>query len=340
MKRTKRAVFTLAAAVTLASCSGTSRQDTLAALADTAIIPTYEQLAIDSQRLSDAATDFCRASDEVTLAAVNAELANTRASWSISEAFWIGPVMERRSWAVVDWPVDADDIESLISEDGVLSAERLATRVGADQRGLGAIEYVLSGSFEDPRRCEYLVSIAQVVATEAALIPADWTNSFDGGEAYRITFANNESSELDDLVNDIVFLLEAMTDAELGAALGEMNRAVNVDAIVEGPAALGAADLQHHLYGLRSVLVGSDGNSGLSPLFTGQLTGSLTDALDDADAAIEAVEGPLREAAADRSVEALAARNALKNLQILVNTEVVSTLGVTIGFSDADGDTG
>ena len=39
-----------------------------------------------------------------------------------------------------------------------------------------------------------------------------------------------------------------------------------------------------------------------------------------------------------RQPSIVAARDAVKDLQILVSTEAASHLGVTIGFSDADGD--
>ena len=71
-------------------------------------------------------------------------LVDARAVWSYSEPMWVGPVMERRSWAVIDWPIVTDEIEELIADTSIeLDNERLSRRIGADQRGLGAVEYIL-----------------------------------------------------------------------------------------------------------------------------------------------------------------------------------------------------
>ena len=55
-------------------------------------------------------------------------------------------------------------------------------------------------------------------------------------------------------------------------------------------------------------------------------------------AAIDAVDGPLREAAAEGSAQAVTVYEELMALQDTLSTEVVSLLGVSVGFSDADGD--
>ena len=53
--------------------------------------------------------------------------------------------MERRSPAVVDWPIRIADIEALIerSAPGEIIAEVIGNNVGADTRGLTAMRWVL-----------------------------------------------------------------------------------------------------------------------------------------------------------------------------------------------------
>ena len=411
----------LAAAVAVvAGCgSGTpSRGDVLADLADEMIIPAYQRLSGSAESLEESVSALCAAaagagaSDAAfsdarsRLDEARAALAEARSAWSFSQPVWVGPVTERRSWAVVDWPVKPDEIESLIAGDDALDFERLSRGIGADQRGLQAVEYALGGALDgnpgsdssgndnpdgsdtnnngsdssgndnpdgsdttnngsagsdsddgavisglgDRRRCDYLTGVTEVVAVEAGSLHADWTSSWDGGAAYREEFISSDDMGLDAVVNDSLFMLEAVTDMELGAALGLRSGPADPSAIAEGPAGLGLADVRSHLSGLAAVLVGGGGTAGpaagdnaqqpegLSPLLGRELTERLSAQIEEADAALRALRTPLRAALSESPEELGRARDALKALQVTVATEVVSKLGVTIGFSDADGD--
>lgn len=349
--RLAAALIAVCAAAAAGCGAGTpDRGDVLGDLADEVIVPAYERLAASTEALAAATAELCSTLDPDDLAAARRALEEARADWSYSEAMWVGPVMKRRSWAVIDWPISPAEIEDLIADPAVeIDYDRLARRIGADQRGLGAVDYLLgppgagAGALDDladPRRCAYLAGVAEVAAAEAALLPADWTDDFEDEGPYRAVFVDPDGSGLDDVVNDAVFLLEAITDLELGAALGEMRREADPSRIGEGPAGLGAADLADRLEGLRAVLIGPDDAGGLSPLLGDDLTGRLVARFASAAAAVAAIEPPLLDAVATTPQTVSAARAAIKDLQITIVTEVVSRLGVTIGFSDADGDTG
>ena len=330
-----------------------SRSDVLADLADQTIAPAYQQFEADASALRDAVEVLCTEPTGAAVIDARVALASARRSWSFSEAMWVGPVMERRSWAVIRWPVAVDEIEALIADRSlVLDVDRLANRIGADQRGLGALEYLLHsgddpfggaqetvGTLDDPRRCEYSDGVATVIAQEAALLAAGWTDVWDGGEPYRERLGTTEGDGLDSLVNDALFLLESITDLELGAALGAMGGSPKPESIDEGPAAAGVDDLIQRLAGVEAVLVGGDGTrQGLAPLLGEDLTGRLRAGLAEARAAALALEPPLRLAVVESTDAVAAARDAVKAVQVMVATEVVGRLGVTIGFSDADGD--
>ena len=334
---------------------GPDRSSVLADLADEAIIPAYQRFDAAAADLHAAAERLCDAPSGAALADARRALADARSAWSYSEAMWVGPVMDRRSWAVVRWPIAVDEIEELIADTSLaLDRDRIANRIGADQRGLGAVEHVLHTGAEGAaatsdsdvlevlhgsRRCDYLRALTGVISEEASLLAAGWTTSWDGGEAYRDQFSSPDSDGLDSVVNDSLFLLEAITDLELGAAIGAMDRDPNPEAIDEGPAAAGVEGLIARLDGVRAVLVGDEtGGEGLAPLLGDDIAGRLRDRLSVARAAAGAVDPPLRTAAAESPKLVAAARDAIKSVQITVATEVVSHLGVTVGFSDADGD--
>lgn len=331
--------------VTACSSSVPQRTEVLDELAGQQIIPAYENFEAKANVLARAVGELCEQPTAKTLAAANDALADSRWMWSYTEAMWVGPVMERRAWATIDWPIDSAEIEELITDASLtLDQERLSRRIGADQRGLGAVEYVLdtidSNGESTERRCQYLTGIVEVMAREASLLSDDWSVSFEEGEPYRSAFSDVDGAGLDSLVNDSLFLLEAVADAELGRALGVMEQPADPGIIVEGPSGLGVADIAAHLSGLTAVYLGGPESAGLTPLFGDELTARLTDQLAAAELAVSALSGPLGDELVDRPEAVAEARAAIKAVQTTVATEVVATLGVTIGFSDADGDSG
>ena len=329
----------------LSSCAGTSRNDVLRDLATDEIVPLYDDLAFSTARLKLATIELCESSNATALDETRAALGDARRAWSRSEAAWVGPVMARRSWAVVDWPIAADEIDALLADASTeLDIERIGKSIGADQRGLGALEYLLGRPSASPdltdRRCTYMIAVAQVIATEADLLLGDWTIGFEDGKPYNEQLADAGTTALDTLVNDSLFLLEDVADRELGAALGLMGRDAAIGEILEGGAGLGASDIEQHLLGLRTVLLGSSGDGGLAPLLSDDIASRLDNQLQIAEEAVRMIDSPLRTAVANDPDAVHALRDAVKEIQKTVATEVVSHLGVTIGFSDADGDTG
>lgn len=344
----RRVWAVVAASVLLAACGGgtPSRSSVLGDLADDYIVPAYQQFHSDAVALEDSLSALCASLGSDSLSDARDALAAVRGSWSRTQAVWVGPVMERRSWGLVRWPVAHDEIEELVADASIeLDYERLSSRIGADQRGIGALDYHLGSGEEaldtlgDPRRCQYLEGVAEVIAEEAALLGADWAQSWEGGDPYRDIFADADHGDLDRVVNDTLFLLERVTDLELGNALGVMSREANPDAIDEGPAGAGVDDLHQRLIGLQAVLIGLDDEpAGLSPLLGDDLTDRLVGQFEVAFDAVGAVKPPLRHAVADSPQTVIETRDAIKAIQITGATEVVSRLGVVIGFSDADGD--
>ena len=381
----------LATAAAACGDSPPSRQDVLGDLADEVIIPAYDNFLNASSSLAEAVSDLCaflassegvseraggatgtdgevgmseeagtansdaansNTSAEGALNSVYGALEASRAYWSFSEAMWVGPVMERRSRAVIDWDIDAEQIEARIADTSfAMTADNLATRVGADERGLSAVEYVVGSpsapeaavaKLANPRYCEYLTAATQVVVAEAELLVSDWTTSFEDGPPYRTVLSDPDGSGVDDIVNASFNLLRKTSDMELRpAANGDL------DAVKEGPLGLGVADIAEHLAGIRAVLIGSganqgsaqeDGPMGLSELLGDDITDRLAARLDAADAAVSAITPPLRAAAADNPSSLNQAYEELKELQMTISTEVVSKLGVALGFSDTDGD--
>lgn len=335
----RSALVATAVACVATACGGPeppSRPEVLTTLANEVIVPGYEEAGTALGNLSRTVRQLCAAPDEARLAEARVALANARRAWKKIEAAWVGPVMDRRSWALIDWPTKEVEIRGLIDDPvgPVIDAAYIKDYVGADQRGLGTVELLLGGDAAGlpGRTCDYLQSAVVVADDEMAAVLSLWTE----GDAIEVLTAGG----VDPLVNDALFLTRRMSDMELGGALGALDRDADPEAIVEGARGLGVQDGLARLAGLRGVLLGTDGAGGLSPLLSDELVERLDADLSAAEAAWSEIPAPLRAAAIAQPDLVEAARAATKQVQITISTEVVSQLGVAVGFSDLDGDSG
>ena len=353
------------------------REEVLVALTDTVIVPGYREAAGAMNELRAALDGLCAAPSSEGLAAARAAWRAARDPWLRTQATWFGPVMERRSRSLVDWsPVDAPRIEeTLVSRDAV-SPEVVREFLGASQRGLGAMEYILfaspggngdgdggdgadDGAILDALdgaasvRCQYLTALGAVAAAEVDAVVGDWTGDNPEGKAYAGYFNGTASSSLlgkaavDELVRTSVFLTRSIADMRLGKALGQASGGEGGTpepaALRAGPGHNTAADFRSQVLGMRDIYQGGAGGPGLSGLVRGlspeadeRMQASFVAML----AAIEELPEPLPSAIRDNPEPARRAYQQIQDFQRALNTEVVSLLGVSVGFADTDGDGG
>ncbi len=291
-----------------------SRADVVGDVATDVAIPGFESFADAAADVAEQVDATCESTDEESIEETMASIESARRQWLTTQATWTGPVMERRSPAVVDWPIRASDIDALIerSAPGEITADVIGNNVGADTRGLTAMRWVLEHDdvgelLGDDRWCDYLRGNAGVIAAEADLIVADWTESWDDGDAFvdRLGDDGEADAWMEMLVNDGIFLVHKLTEeprdeGDLPPLDAPADRAVQLEGIGE-------------VYDSLEPLLGDD----------------LAERVDDEiEAAIDAFEaGDL-----DRGRELAA------EVEATLATEVAARLDVTIGFSDADGD--
>ena len=359
-----------------------TRQEVLVALTDTVIVPRYREAAGAMNDLSAALDALCAAPAPDGLAAARTAWRTARASWLRTQAAWFGPVMERRSRSLVDWsPVDPPRIEQTLSSRDAISPEVVREFLGASQRGLGAMEYILYGSVRGSEgagngdaaaddaevldalsgpasiRCQYLTALGVVADAETEAVLVDWAGDNLSGKAYAGYFNGTASSSLlgkaavDELVRTSVFLTRNIADMRLGKALG-MAPGISPDAdggaaepaaLRAGPAHNTVADFRSQVLGMQDIYQGGDNGPGLSGLVRG-----LSPAADDRMrasfaavlAAIDDLPEPLPAAILDNPEPARRAYQQMQDFQRILNTEVVSLLGVSVGFADTDGDGG
>ena len=351
------AVFlaSLAAFAAMVGCSGRDapeESEVLVSLTDLVIVPRYRAAAAETGALNAALRDLCAAPSEAGVEAASQAWRDARREWSRSEAGAFGPAMDRRSFGLVDWsPVEPERIENTLAGGSPVTAETVRDRMSSAQRGLGAIEYFLFGEAElTPDRCAYLVALGQVVDDETNGILSDWTSDRDGSPPYGDFFTGRSSSSLfasqavAEVIRTQVFLARALADMRLATALGlREDESPDPSAIPGGMGWNSLDDLRNQVLGMRDIYVGSGSEEALG------VSDLIVPLSEDADermrsefdavlSALDAVEGPLRQAVTERPDQVRDVYEKLQALRRTLNTEVVSLLGVSVGFSDTDGD--
>lgn len=364
MKSTLATSIVLVALLVTACSFGptVSREDVLVSLNENVILPAFRTVDEETEQMRDAVDALCAAPSEETLRRAREEWRGAKDAWMSSRAVGFGPAMDRRSRSFVDWwPVEPERIENTLSTKDSITPEYVREFLSTTQRGLGAIEYLIFegdnvvATLSEPGtlRCEYLTSAADVAATETAGLLSDWINGPPGDAPYADQFTGQASSSLlplaavSEVVRTSVFLLRSITDMQLGSALGMNDSEADPSAIRSGPAMNGLADLRNQLLSMQRAYTGVDGTAdetyGVGSLVTGvskdadeRMLASFSNAI----AAIDALEEPLDEAIHSDVATVRQAYDALKELQVALNTEVVSLLGISVGFADTDGDGG
>ena len=164
-----------------------------------------------------------------------------------------------------------------------------------------------------------------------------WT---EGGAAKQFVAGldGGPQSSVDEIVNEVSNRLDEIDTM----GLRDMTEATSVDDLdpdrIGGPADQRLADRKALLAGISAAI--GDGDSGISAL-VGAKDAGLRDRLVAADekatTAMDALPDSVADAL-DEPEDVQAASDAVSELKVLVSTEVASQLGVTINFSDSDGD--
>lgn len=364
LRTTMLLLFSILAPALVIACSSeppASRQDVLTSVTDELIVPRFQAVAVRMGEMREALDTLCVNPNPETLDVARAAWRDARAPWLRSQAMWFGPVMDRRSRTLVDWsPIDPERIEATLAKRESVSSADVREFFGSTQRGLGAIEYVIFGqddgvlsSLEDSEgiRCQYLTALGNVVADETAAVVVEWTGDGSAGDGYAGYFKGTagvalvEQQAVDELVRTSVFLTRSVADMRLGKALG-------IDGGQPDPAAIPGAggqnavsDLRNQVLGMQDVYLGADTEAGLG---VSDLVRGVSQEADDRMrahftatlAAIDELQEPLQSTMLENPGPARAAHQRVQELQRALNTEVVSLLGVTVGFADTDGDGG
>jgi predicted lipoprotein len=326
-------------------------KEVLRSLADGVVIPSYEALVTDSQALASALDALCATPSTAALDTARERWRDTELAWESTRAAGVGPAIEMRAMQAIAFKARGEKVEALLAGTDAVTPQALDA-LGSDVRGLYGVEHALFADGWDAlatanpagaRRCTYARSATELAAGEALAVLDRWTRTDEA--AYRDTFVagmdGKPISSVEAIVNEMAFRLQQADDQGLRAWATATSSEDLPSTRREGPAGYGVASIRGILGGVAAVVQGPDGEPGLAALVRSK-SADTADRLEELVAeAVEALR-PLPDSSATAIVEAhpavVKAAKAIAALRVLVTTEVASQLGVTIGFSDSDGD--
>ena len=327
--------------------------EVLQSLTSQVILPGYKAAADGMALLNQSVDALCSDPSEAGLDAARDAWRAARQAWLRTESYRFGPAMDRRSISVVDWwPIDPEKIDRNLARDEEVTAEQVTEFLPATQRGLSAAEYLLFGEGStslsdgsDPQRCSYVQAVGVATSGEVAGILEDWQGTeeasgyasyFDGTASLSLIDSDAEA----EIVRSLVFQVRTIANMRLGAGLG-IDTEPDASAIPEGGAGNSQEDLLNQLDGIAAVYRGADGGMGLSARVTAvspETDARMLAAIESTMEAARSLDGSIIDQLQASPAQVRALYDNMKELQRVLNTEIVSLLGVSVGFSDTDGD--
>lgn len=336
---------------------GFDRNAMLGAVADNAILPAHRGLVAAAERLDSAARQFAPAPTPEGLESLRAAWLEAALAWKGVELYELPGVFLFHN-AIEKRPARAAFIEEAIAQADPEALDRLDAAfiesVGSTSKGLAAVEYLVfpSGehpapmleSFADPARGAFLTALTANLAAKTEQLHRYWTP--EGGD-YARTFRENDSEGADMrgsislLANQMIQLTEMVMRTRLGVPMGSPDgapRPRDVESYASGQSlALMAASVES----LREPLDAGLGEYldylDRSPVDQ-NLSSAIRARIESVLEAIAGVPAPLSRAVTESPAEVERAFDAMRPLLVLVKTDMAALLGITVTFSDNDGD--
>ncbi|HWJ97973.1 MAG TPA: imelysin family protein [Acidimicrobiales bacterium] len=317
--------------------------EVLQGLAQDVIVPSYVGLSAALDKLAVDSKALCVAPSQEALTKAQDDWRAADVAWQKTRAAGVGPALDDRLMSDVGFAARQTVVDDLLESGDPVDPASIAEE-GSAARGIFASEILLFGDGSDTlttadalQRCEYAASVAANAKEAAGAVTKQWVDG-DAKQRFVAGLDGGPESSVALVVNEVTHRLDELDTM----ALRDMAAAKSADDLDPsrkgGPADQRLADRRALFDGV-SVTIGN-GRTGISALVGAQDAGTrdrLLAANDKANQAMAALPDSVSAAYEDPAA-IKAASDAVAELKVLVSTEVASKLGVTITFSDSDGD--
>ena len=340
---------------------GPTRAALLAQLSGEVMAPSVTTLGQEVATMQARAQALCASGG-----ATAQGLEDARASWraafvalATARTYNLGPTRDRRlALNVAFWPLDEATLTAALepSEDAPTLDATWLNAQGADAAGFYTVELLLfdaqvdaevSAAFDaQGRRCALLQTVIADTRQRVDHVVEGWAG--DTGYARALATAGAGSATydstkmaLDAVVNAWIGQLEMVINADLGAPLGVGAGGTPQPEAVRGyRAQAGAAALLAQAHAMKTLYT-HGGDASLRAFLDSRSPALARRVNDQIDALIATIDGWPQPMAAQVSADPASVEAAQEHARTLLRTikaEVASVLGVTIAFTDNDGD--
>jgi predicted lipoprotein len=327
-----------------------SKQAALDNIARSVLLPAYSQLAARSADFSAAATALTTTPTSATLANAQKAWKEMLLAWRRTQAFAHGPVNDLGVYGRIQfWPTRRQSVDRVLRAARPID-DAYIQELGANAVGLSALEILLFDTRQDDaarvaafsgaqgeRQRKYFLALVQELLKQTR----DVENAWKGSQGFAVKFAGGGQDTLNLIVNDLLNAIEVGAQGRLLLAVDKRVEQHSRSELVEGgPSGTSQAGVLALLVGARAVFSGADG-VGIDDYLqqiklpvARRVDAQFQKAID----AVRAIDGPLEETTDGIERAVRRAHDECRALEIMIKTEVASTLGVTLTFKSSDGD--
>ncbi len=323
-------------------------------LSDNVIVPSYQNLVSLNSTLKASVETFLADVSLENLISVQNALKAARLGWQDCMMFDFGPASTNGLASTLNiFPIDKLTIENNI-QNGNFSVNAAAA---SDERGYQAISYLVHGGETDQdlvaqfdnsdNRKTYLLTITDLILQNSVATLDDWENEYQ--QTFKDSQGTDVGSSLGQLVNALTQTLERNTrDAKLGIPVGLRSLGIPNPDRVEGLYTPNSVEfLVRNLNAYKNLFTGTSSGDGLldyldeieaKTIDNENMSANILAQLDACIVAAELIQEPLYIEVVDNPEQTNATIAELQRLLVLIKTEMVSAIGISITYQDNDGD--
>lgn len=324
------------------------------------ILPAFGGFSDRAVSLANAVATLRDTPSGENLQAAQSAWLDAARAYKRAEMFMMGPMDQQSAAAMLNnWPANTAGIDEELEASTPVDSEYIQ-QLGSTRKGFPAAEYLLfdrtSGNeailnqlSDSERRRNYLAALGADIARIAESIENGWAPEAGNYAAtFRAATGTDAASSMNVLANEMVKLTEVVKNLKLGVPLGKKSMGVLLPENVE--ARFSGHSIELILENLAAIEAVYSGNNQAFDSYhsnlevVGAMRGDqplgnvILSEISTLRSELQAIDGPLQEAVESDFDQAEAAYNSAQRLVVLLKTDMISSLGLLITFTDNDGD--
>ena len=323
------------------------------------IRPGFHQFATDTAALEAGVSKLCSGPAANVLGDTQAKFRAVVLSFSRIEFLHLGPLTTGdRAERLLFWPdskgIALKQVQQVLAEKDVTAVDPATLqKKSVAMQGLGALEFVLFGTGADTLgtadgafRCSYGLAIATLVSGIAATLDTEWSDPSPNGAVAHMLDPKPDAQDyrtskevLEKLAGSLVIGTETVRDQRIAPIVGAAEGKPRPKSALFWRSGMTAQALRANFQGLKDLFVIGKFSEATKANNSGWISNSALFEFDNAIASAGLISEPIETAITGNGLLQLKVMtNITRSLDTLLGENLPSALGLTMGFSQLDGD--